>query len=378
MGTLSLKIGILGAGQLARMSAESAKALGHKVHIFSDRDDKEPACEFADSITTGVFSDIEKLKVFANDCDLITLENEFIETQVLKSIEEVIPIYPSSKSFGLIADKITEKESFQNAGIEVTPFQAISNFSQLKAYAQLHKYPLMLKASKGGYDGYGNFTVKSEDELAEGFKKLGGEQGNSLLVEKFINLKKEVAIQVVRSRNETILYPICETTQENHICVEVFSPAQIEKTIEAKIKDYALKAVESIDGIGIFAFEFFIGDNDEVFLNESAPRPHNSGHYTIEGCETSQFENHIRAITGMPLGSTKLNYPITLMLNILGTQNGPSDYECIYETPENVYIHLYGKHTSRIGRKMGHLTVTGDNLEMIRQQANVLLKGISI
>lgn len=377
--SLEIKIvGILGAGQLARMSAIEAKKLGFQVYIYSQNDDQEPACEVADKTFIGSLDDSKKMIAFASHCDVVTLENEFIETSILEQVNNKCSLYPDAKSFSLIADKIIEKKSFEKAGIPVTPYQEIADFKALQEYAKDRGFPIMLKAAKGGYDGYGNFTIKSPSELEHGFDQLGGNKGSKLLVEEFIELEMEVAVQVVRSLSESKVYPVCETVQENHICVEVISPAEILEETKLQIQKYALQAVEAIGGIGIFAIEFFIDKDKKIYLNESAPRPHNSAHYTLEGCETSQFENHIRAITSLPLGSTELTHPFSVMRNILGTQNGEADYNSIYEVPENCQIHLYGKKMSRVGRKMGHLTITGDNLDLIRHQAKILEKGIGI
>ena len=180
------------------------------------------------------------------------------------------------------------------------------------------------------------------------------------------------------SKNEVKTYPICETIQKNHICDEVISPAELEKSIAKLINNYAQKATKAIKGIGIFAYEFFIDKNNNVYLNESAPRPHNSAHYTIEGCQTSQFENHIRAVTNDKLGKTTLKVRYAVMKNILGTQNGASQFVLKLPNKDNIFIHLYGKKQSRVGRKMGHLTITGDNLEELQKMAREYQGAITI
>lgn len=378
----STKIGFLGAGQLARMSALQAFRFGIQVSVFSDRLENEPVQFMTPFSTSGSFESIDDMVDFAKECDVVTLENEFISSEILKEVQERsgTPIFPSPESFALIENKLIEKQTFEQAGIPVTPYKLVKNEKELQAFGDEYGWPYLLKSSKGGYDGYGNATAKDLNSAQAGFEKLGGNVGHDILAEAFVPFTKELAVQVARNETGTIVYPCCETVQENHICVAVLSPAPIQEIYQQKAQKLAVEAVEAIDGKGIYAFEFFLTETGEVLLNESAPRPHNSGHYTIEGCITSQFENHVRSVLGLPLGSSKMTEPVAAMINLLGTHNRPAITDHIEEafSQENGHLHVYGKVQSKIGRKMAHFTLLGDDLEQTHQKAKNLAAKIEI
>lgn len=360
-------LGILGSGQLARMTSLAASHLGIKTFIYCPEDNISPAELISAKTYKGALSDLEKILTFVSHCGYVTLENEFIDQDILFAIESHFPgkLFPSAKTFKLIGDKISEKNHFSNAGIPVAPYQKVSTPEEVSQFAKNNGgFPVVLKSSKGGYDGYGNVTIKNEMELKEKFFLLKGE----LLVEAFIPYQKEVAIMIARnSSGEMVHYPIAHTIQENHICHLLSVPAKISTTTENKIISLAKKAMESIDAVGIFAFEFFLTQKEDIYLNESAPRPHNSGHYTIEGTITSQFENHVRSVLNLPLGATDLRAPFIGMLNLLGTQNGPAQFcpSDLFLNLKDGHLHLYGKEKSKIGRKMGHYTLLGTNEETV-------------
>lgn len=376
------KIGFLGAGQLARMSSLQAFRFGIQVAVFSDRTENEPVQFMTPFSTSGSFESVDDMVAFAKKCDVVTLENEFISSDILKEVQEKsgTPIYPSPDSFALIENKLIEKQTFENAGIPVTPYKLVKSVDDLKTFGEKYGWPYLLKSSKGGYDGYGNETVKDLDSAEEAFNNLGGSQGHDILAEAFVDFTNELAVQVARNETGTEVYPCCETVQENHICVAVLSPAPVEDQYQKRAQELALKAMEAIDAKGIFAFEFFLTKDGQVLLNESAPRPHNSGHYTIEGCITSQFENHVRAVLGLPLGSSKMNKPAVAMINLLGTYQRPAETDHITEglAAENGHLHVYGKLDSKVGRKMAHYTLLGDDLDEIYEKARELTKNIEI
>jgi len=380
--TAAAKLGFLGAGQLARMSALQAFRYGIQVAVFSDRPEDEPVQFMTPFSTSGSFESVKDMTAFANDCDILTLENEFISSEVLAGVQEKsgTPIFPSPRSFSLIENKLIEKKTFEQAGIPVTPYQLVANRDDLSAFGENHGWPYLLKSSKGGYDGYGNETVKNMEEAARAFKKLGGTAGRDILAEAFVDFTHELAVQVARNETGTVVYPCCETVQENHICTAVLSPAPVEEKYRIKAQELAIAATEAIDGKGIFAFEFFLTQKGDLLLNESAPRPHNSGHYTIEGCVTSQFENHVRAVMGLPLGSTALKSPAVAMINLLGTHQRPARVEQFEKavTQKDGHLHLYGKLDSKIGRKMAHYTLLGDNLKETYKKAKKLTENIRI
>lgn len=359
-------LGILGSGQLARMTAVAGSELGIEIRIFCSESGPSPAEHVASKTFKGDLNNKADILRFAEDCDFLTLENEFIDPTLLEAIDEKFPnrLFPTSKTFKMIGDKISEKENFIRAGLKVAPFSRVKTKVDISDFAKTHGYPVVLKTAKGGYDGYGNVTIKNEAEIAEKFSTLKGE----LLVEAFIPYEKELAVMVARnSSGEIVVYPIAHTMQNNHICHYVSIPAEVPHHIENEIKKCATLAMTSINAVGIFAFEFFLTKNEDLYLNESAPRPHNSGHYTIEGTTTSQFHNHVRSVLNLPLGSAALRAPHIMMLNLLGTQNGPSELSNAnaFLQVEDGHLHLYGKKLSKPGRKMGHFTLMGEDKNKI-------------
>lgn len=359
-------LGILGSGQLARMTALAASELGIETRIYCSESETSPAEHVASKTTKGQINDVESILSFCQNCDYVTLENEFIELGILEAIDARFPnrLFPNAKTFALIGDKISEKNAFIKAGLTVAPFKKVTSSDDILEFSKTHGFPLVLKTAKGGYDGYGNATIKSADQINAALSKFSRE----LLVEAFIPYVKELAVLVARnSRGEMEIYPVAHTMQENHICHYVSVPADINKSVEAEIKKMASTAMTAIDAVGIFAFEFFLTDQGHLYLNESAPRPHNSGHYSIEGCVSSQFENHVRSVLNLPLGSSELRAPHIVMLNLLGTKNAPAELSNSQEflAVKDGHLHLYGKKMSKVGRKMGHFTLLGNSTEEI-------------
>lgn len=378
----NFRLGFLGAGQLARMSALQAFRYGIQVGVFSDRPENEPVQFMTPFCKTGSFDSVIDLVEFAGSCDVMTLENEFINSEILKEVQAQsgTPIYPSPESFALIENKLIEKQTFEKADIPVTPYALVQNEAGLTEFGNKHGWPFMLKSSKGGYDGYGNETVEHIEEAKTAFEKLGGNKGYDIIAEAFVDFTHELAVQVARNETGHIVYPCCETVQEDHICVAVKSPAPVDEGIRQKAQELALKATEAIDGKGIFAFEFFLQPDGNLLLNESAPRPHNSGHYTIEGCITSQFENHVRAVLGLPLGSAELRSSAVVMINLLGTDKRDAQVDGSPKALKAAdgHLHIYGKLDSKPGRKMAHYTLLGKNMEATYERARKLTQSIRI
>lgn len=367
-------LGILGSGQLSRMTALAAGELGIKTHVLcTDPIGAEsPASLVASYTTKSSFDNLQKILEFAEQCDFITLENEFIDQTVLEVIDLGFPgkLFPSTLTFSLIGDKITEKKTFEAAGITVVPFKEIENKEDVLQFIKTHGLPVVLKSAKGGYDGYGNVTIKSESQIDSALNNLRGVK----LVEAFIPYIKELAIIAAKNDEGVVIYPVAETLQENHICHYVSVPADISIEIENEIKVATLKALDAIGARGLFAFEFFLTNEGKIYLNESAPRPHNSGHYTMNACVTSQFSNHVRSVLGLPLGETKLTSKYAVMLNLLGTTDQTAKLEPLHDflNLPNGHLHLYGKQKSKPGRKMGHFTLCGDNKDEMFSQIKKL------
>ncbi len=372
-------IGILGGGQLARMSLLAAQRIGFDVAIL-EKQRNSPAGQLTKHEFVGWVDDENIFNDFIAASDIITLENEFIDSSYLKKIELMNKmVLPTSKTIGLIQDKLTQKKTLKRAGLPVADFTELNSYSNYKQIAKKIGGKFLIKTRKMGYDGYGNFSVSSEDDFQFGVKKLS-ERNSLLMAEEFVSFKKELAIMVARTKNETAVYPVVETIQENHICKIILAPAQIPSRKINEAKEIAVAAVEAVHGFGIFGIEFFYTDDDKILINEMAPRPHNSGHYSIDACITSQFENHIRALLNLPLGSTAMKQKFAVMINLLGKRNGTGviqNYNTTFEK-NDFHLHIYNKEESRIGRKMGHITMTGNNLNLILRKIKSIDKQIEL
>lgn len=380
MNSLNKKIGIIGGGQLGKMMILDAKRLGFEV-VTLDPSEKCPSHSISDEHIVASFQSEEAFKKLADSVDVITYEFEHIHAEFLIALEEAgHKIYPTANSLKIIQDKYDQKSKLKNAGIEMPEFFKVEGLEDLSLAGQKFGYPFMLKATKGGYDGKGNAVVKSPEDIEKQYESLGGGQV-PLMAEKFLNFTKEISVLACRGIDgDIVVYPVAENIHVNSILDETIVPAAISHESEKKAMDMAHQVMEIFQGVGMFCTEMFVDETGEIYLNEVAPRPHNSGHYTIEGTLTSQYEQHIRAITGLPLGDVSLR-SISVMKNILGSgQEGPAlveGIEATYQNP-NVKVHVYGKEISKPGRKMGHLTVIGSDLETVRREAKEAYETIKI
>ena len=365
------KIGIIGGGQLGKMMILEAKKMGFYVTIL-DPTKKCPADSIADQHLVAEFDDREAIRKLAQKSDLITYEFEHIGVEPLKELEaEDYKIYPTARSLEIIQNKYHQKNILKRDQIAVPDFKKVSGPEDIKGAAEEFGYPLMLKSCTGGYDGKGNALIDSQTEVENAFQELGAGK-NQLMVEEYIPFKKEISIIAARGlTGEMKVYPAGENEHRDNILYETKVPAEISAELEEGAEKLAKEVLKVFAGVGIFCVEMFVTEDDQLLVNEIAPRPHNSGHYTIEGCVTSQFEQHIRAITALPLGDTTLVRP-AVMRNILGSGE-EGKVEIIGLEPalavEGVKVHIYQKAISRLGRKMGHLTVTAASLEKAAERA---------
>lgn len=367
-----IRLGILGGGQLAQMTAQAAISLGVEIVIFERKPDS-PASRLTHHQVVGAWDDQAVLEEFISLCDVITLENEFVDASVLEAIEEAgVPVYPSSTTLASVQDKLIQKTTMHDAGIPVPDFRGVDTIDDVRSAGNQFGYPMLLKARRDGYDGYGNFTIDTEDDIETAWEELGGNEGRGLMVEKFVPFDQELAVMVLRGRDGEIrTYPVVETIQKDHICHVVRAPANVSLKSVQSAEEIARKAVSAIEGVGVFGVEMFILQDGAILYNEIAPRPHNSGHYTIEACVTSQFENHIRTVLGWSLGDTALVAPSAVMVNLLGERDGDAEPEGIRDALAiaGAHVHIYGKRAVRPGRKMGHITVLGDSIEEAESRA---------
>lgn len=366
------RIGIVGGGQLAKMTAVAGLRLGCDVVVL-ERNNFSPAANLASHSLVGDWNSPEALIKLASQVDVVTLENEFVDADSLAKLEEAgYPLYPTSKTIALVQDKLIQKQTLSDAGIKMAAFSAVSTTDDIHKAADEFGWPLVLKARRNGYDGKGNATLNSASDIDAAWAKLDGDN-RSLYVEAFCPFTKELAIMITRSHSgESVSYPLVESVQKDHICHIVRAPASETEKVIAEATELATKAVETIGGIGTIGVEMFLTENNEVLLNEMAPRVHNSGHYTIEACECSQFENHVRAVLGWPLGSTKMITPAAVMINLLGAKNGPGYPAGIEQAlaVDGAFVHVYGKSMTTTGRKMGHLTALGASIENAENTAS--------
>jgi 5-(carboxyamino)imidazole ribonucleotide synthase len=364
-----LRIGILGGGQLARMTADAALRLGLETVVL-DPDADAPAGQVTRQVI-GPLEPHEALVTFARQIDVATLENEFVDRGVLEYLaERGIMVRPSIHTFAVILDKLHQRAAMAAAGLSATPYAAIASAADVDAFAAQHGWPVVLKTRSQGYDGRGVAIAHEAAGVSAAWQRLGAGV-RPLMAEGFVAFTRELAVMVVRDAHARVVaYPVVETVQEDYVCRVVRAPAAIPNEVADHARDVATRAVAAIEGVGVFGVELFLGPGSLLSVNEIAPRPHNSGHYTIDACVTSQFENHLRAVVGLPLGSVAMTAPAAVMVNLLGTRSG--DTAGLHSGAErrgDAWVHLYGKRELRPGRKMGHVTAVGDSLEEAERRA---------
>ncbi len=375
----SLCVGILGGGQLARMSAYAAYRLGVDIAIF-EKEVGSPAGRLTHKEFAGSVERDALLRKFASACSVITLENEFIDSGRIRFLESCgTAVFPSSSTIALIQDKFVQKSVLLRMGLPVPKFVAVGDAVDFSTIANRLGLPFVMKSRKMGYDGYGNALVTDRSTFEEAFRRLTKRHAH-LYAEEFVRFRKELAVMVARTKKEIRAYPVVETIQKNHICHTVIAPAQISRRARAEATELAIESVRAVRGYGIFGIEFFLTNDGKLAVNEMAPRPHNSGHYTIEGCVTSQFENHIRAVLNLPLGSTEMTAPFAVMINLLGKGAPGKGAHGIAGAlkHDHAHIHVYGKKISRVGRKMGHCTVLGATLDPLLRRAHSIESQLSV
>jgi len=367
-----LRLGIVGGGQLGKMMAFEAKRMFMKVIILDPNKDC-PASSLADKLIIGDFSDEQKIYDLSKEVDIITFEIELANATALNNLEESgFVVHPSPKTLSIIQNKYRQKKFLRENMITVPDFELVSSKEQLMDYCSNSGFPVLLKACEDSYDGRGNYLIRSEIEIGKALAYFSGRQ---IMVEKFVNFKKEISIMVARNSSGTISYfPIAENIHEDHILKTSIIPARISKETERKAIDLAIMTMKSLKGSGIFGIEMFVDEEDNVLINEIAPRPHNSGHYSIEACSISQFEQHIRAILNYPLLQPIL-LSNAVMINILGPNNYTGPYEItgideLFGIP-GVKIHIYGKLETKPHRKLGHVTIVSNNSDPILTKCKV-------
>ncbi len=344
-------IGILGGGQLGRMLAMSAARLGFKTHIYADEADA-PAFDVAAATSVGSYADGEAIARFARSVDVVTCEFENVPAAALEAAQRVVPVFPPANAFAVAQDRLAEKDFVTGLGIPVAPYAAVNSLDDLLSALPRVSLPALLKTRRLGYDGKGQVPIRSEKDAKAALAGLGKVPA---LVEGIVPFEREISVLVVRGqRGETQFYDPVENVHQGGILATSRAPARIAPALAVEAKTIAGKIAGALSHVGVLCVEMFArgGERPELLVNEFAPRVHNSGHWTIDACITSQFENHVRAIAGWPLGETA-RHSDAVMTNLIG-----ADIEKWRELAAEPHtaVHLYGKIEARQGRKMGHVT----------------------
>ncbi|SDD20791.1 5-(carboxyamino)imidazole ribonucleotide synthase [Actinokineospora iranica] len=364
---------MVGGGQLARMTHQAAVALGQSLHVLAVSAD-EPAPLVSPNVTLGHHTDLDALRGFAARCDVLTFDHEHVPTAHLRAlVADGVKVHPGPDALVHAQDKLVMREKLAALGLPVPEFAAITDVAAAVKFGDAVGWPFVLKAARGGYDGRGVWMLSGPEEAASLIPELLA-AGTPLLAERKVAMRRELAALVARSPfGQGACWPVVETVQEDGICVEVLAPAPgLSRELADSVQDLALRVATELDVVGVLAVELFETD-DGVVVNELAMRPHNSGHWTIEGARTSQFEQHLRAVLDYPMGATDPVAPAVVMANVLGAAEPPAmgadeRLHHLFARFRDAHVHYYGKQ-ERPGRKIGHVTFLGDDMAEVRKRA---------
>jgi len=352
------RLGIIGGGQLGMMITEAAQNLNDEISEITVLDPTEncPAAQAGAKQIIGGFKDKDAIEKLAEQSDIITYEIESGNTDVLSKLNAEIE--PSPSTLGIIQDKLSQKKFLSENGLPVSQFYEIVSIDDLHEKINELGLPVLLKARRDAYDGRGNFKITSPDEIEKAYRHF---EGKSLMVEKFVNFKMEVSVIAIRNtKGKIATYPMVENIHEDNILKITIAPARVSDDVIRNAGEIAKKTMQVLNGAGVFGIEMFIDQNNKILINEIAPRVHNSGHHTLQSCKTSQFEQHLRAILGLDLGSTDLVHK-TVMYNILGPDGFEGKYKPVQLEKDGIYLKMYGKVVSKPQRKLGHFNVVDLN-----------------
>lgn len=363
-------LGILGGGQLGRMFTSAARTMGYDVVVL-DPDPAAPAAHFATSHLCAPFDDPEALETMAKTCAAITTEFENAPAASLEFLTRHCPVRPAAGAVAIAQNRILEKAFFRDQGFPVGPFVVVRDEVEFRQLLAEVKFPAIIKTAQFGYDGKGQYRVQTPQEALQ----VLSEHGDLLpaVIETLVPLRLEISVLLARGANgQTALWPVAENRHRDSILDLTIAPARIREELAARAGKIATEIAERLDYVGVLAVEFFVTGIDTLLVNEIAPRPHNSGHYTLDACVTSQFEQQVRTLCGLPLGNPELLRPAA-MINLLGDlwANGAPPWEAVFQDPD-AKLYLYGKHAPRPGRKMGHFTVLGNSASEALEKAQRL------
>jgi 5-(carboxyamino)imidazole ribonucleotide synthase len=374
-----IRVGIIGGGQLGKMISHEAKRMSLKV-IVLDPTEGCPASSIADEQIVADFKDENAIMQLAAKCDVLTYEIELANSVALKALElKRYPVRPAPETLHIVQNKFRQKSFLRQHKIDVADFEAVRSEDHLYQLCENFGFPVMLKACENSYDGRGNFIITSREQVSKAFNNFSK---NELMVEKYVPFTKEISIMVARNPSGDVAsFPVAENIHKNGILDTSIVPARIHPKVELKAKRMAEMTMQVLKGAGIFGIEMFVTKEEDVLINEIAPRPHNSGHYTNEACSVSQFEQHLRAVLDLPLSKPELLCP-AVMVNILGNEYFSGSYAMkglrrVLSVP-GVKLYVYGKMTSRPGRKLGHITATGRTVEEALMRAAKARNGFEL
>ncbi len=358
-------IGVLGSGQLGRMFTIAARRLGYRVHVFSP-DNDTPTGQVADVEIKATYDDLDAVSEFARQVDVVTFEFENVPKETIDVADKFAPVHPSGHVLHTAQHRLREKTFLKSIGVPTTPFSAIRSLDDLQS-ASDESLPAILKTAAWGYDGKGQFKVDSRDDVARAWEELSCDEA---VLEQFVDFDSELSVVAVRGQDGSLVdYGPIANTHRNHILDLSVTPTDFSPTIASEASEIARSILEELQVIGVMCVEFFLTTDGRLLVNELAPRPHNSGHLTIDAHATCQFEQQVRAVCGLPLGKTTQLRPAA-MVNLLGDvwQHGEPDWSRALAQAD-VKLHLYGKSEAREGRKMGHLTALADYPHVAAEQA---------
>ncbi|MGD7046192.1 5-(carboxyamino)imidazole ribonucleotide synthase [Jeotgalibacillus proteolyticus] len=358
-------IGIIGGGQLGRMMALAAKEAGFVVAVL-DPGTNSPCSQVADIVIQAAFDDRAALKTLAEKSDVITYEFENIDAEALSWLSSIAHLPQGAELIQITQNRLLEKKMLEKADVPIAPYQVIEHEQEIYDIIESFGFPAVVKTLTGGYDGKGQVKISSMEDIQEAQELV--RKNGACVLEAFISFDREISVIVHRnSRGESTTLPIAENIHVNHILHESIVPARIEHDVKQLAEKLAFQIADELKLVGTLAVEMFVTDSGEIWVNELAPRPHNSGHYSIEACQTSQFHQHIRAICNWPLKKTGLLKP-AVMINLLGQHVEPA-YDAISRHPDWSF-HLYGKAEAKHNRKMGHITILTDDIDMTLKEVH--------
>ena len=370
---MSKILGIIGGGQLGMMITEAAKKMPEEVSkiIVLDPTENCPASQVGAEQIIADFKNQKAIQELAEKSDIITYEIESGDSDVLKSVENKSEINPSPGTLKIIQDKLLQKRFLLENKIPVAKFLEINSMDDLEQGLEKFGFPAMLKARRDAYDGRGNFKIDSKEDLQKAYEYF---KGQKLMLEKFVPFKMEVSVIAARNTNGQIkIFPLVENIHGDSILRETIAPARVLKDVSKNAEEIAKKTMSVLKGAGVFGIEMFVTVDEEILINEIAPRVHNSGHHTLQSSETSQFEQHLRAILGLDLGGTKLLHT-TIMFNILGSKDFEGQYMPLEISEENIFLKMYGKKISKPLRKLGHVNIVAKEEETLKELLQKLEK----